>query len=85
MAGSRTRYNAGGAFTNNSAIFVLTSAVSYTSTSALAPTSVPGPPEKYMYKNLKKAIKLALELFVKGQEHRQLQANTAPCEQPLKT
>ena len=29
-------------------------------------------------------MKLALELFVKGQEHGQLQANSASCEQPLK-
>ena len=44
----------------------------------------PGPPEKYTNKNLQKVTKLALELFVKGQEHGQLEANFSPCKQLLK-
>ena len=52
---------------------------------ASVPASAQGPPRRYMDEDLQRATKLALELFVKGQEHGQLQANSAPCEQPLKT
>ena len=53
---------------------------------ALTPTpaSAPGPPGRYTDEDLQRATKLALESFVKGQEHGQLQANSAPREQPLK-
>ena len=34
-----------------------------------APAPAPGPPGRYTDKDLQKAIKLALELFVKSQEH----------------
>ena len=51
---------------------------------APAPAFVPGPPGRYMDENLQKATKLALKLFVKGQEYGQLQASSAPYEQPLK-
>ena len=53
-------------------------------TPAPAPASVPGPPGRYTDKNLQRATKLALESFVKGQEHGQLQASTAPRDRPLK-
>ena len=52
--------------------------------STSAPASAPGLLGRYMDKNLQRATKLALELFVKGQGHGQLQANAAPHEQPLK-
>lgn len=59
-----------------------------TPTQTPAPTQAfaqaPGPPGLYMDADLQKATKLALDLFVKGQEHGQLQANTAPQERPLK-
>ena len=57
-------------------------------TQAFAPTpapasaSVPGPPGRYTDKNLQRAIKLALELFIKGQEHGQ--ANSAPRNRAFK-
>ena len=65
-----------------------TSAVSCAPTFALAqthastptPASTPGLLGRYTDKDLQKAIKLAIELFVKGQEYHQLQANSAPCE-----
>ena len=76
MAGSYTRRNAGGTFTNDSSTLKPTSAVFCTSTSALArvliptlastPTSVPGLLERYKHKNLQRATKLTLESFVKG-------------------
>ena len=100
MAGSRTRRNANGAPTNDSGTRKPTSAVSCTPTSApaqaLAPAQAPaltpalafasvsGQPERYTDKDLQRATKLALELFVKGQEHGQLQANSASRKQPLK-
>ena len=37
-----------------------------------------------MDENLQRAIKLALDSFVKGQEHGQIQANIAPQERPIK-
>ena len=73
---------AGGVPTDVSGTLVPTPAVSQAST--LASASAPGPSERYTDEDLQRAIKLALELFVKGQEHGQLQANSTPCEQPLK-
>ena len=52
---------------------------------ALTLASGPGPPGRYTDKDLQRVTKLALKLFVKGQEYGQLQANSAPCEQLLKT
>ena len=46
----------------------------------LAPTSASGPPGRYTDEDLQRATKLALELFVKGQEHGQPQANSTPSE-----
>ena len=93
MAGPRTRRNAGKAPTNGSGTPKPTPAISCASNPApaQAPASTPafasalGPPERYTDKDLQKATKLTLKLFVKGQEHGQLQANSAPCEQPLKS
>ena len=39
---------------------------------APAPTPAPGPPGRYTDEDLQRATKLALKLFVKGQEHGQL-------------
>ena len=39
---------------------------------ASAPASTLGPPERYIDKDLQKATKLALKLFVKDQKHVQL-------------
>ena len=50
----------------------------------LAPAPVPGPLGRYTDENLQRATKLALDSFVRGQEHGQIQANTAPRERPLK-
>ena len=52
--------------------------------STLAPASALSLPRRYINKDLQRAIKLALELFVKGQEYGQLQANSTPCKQLLK-
>lgn len=49
---------------------------------ALAP--VPDPPGSYTDEDLQRATKLAVNLYNKGQEHGQLQANSAPQERPLK-
>ena len=70
MARSRTRRNAGGASTNSSDTLKPTPAVYHTPTLALASAS--GLPERYTDKDLQRATKLALELFVKDQEHGQL-------------
>ena len=78
MAGLHTHRNAGGAPTNDSGIPVPTSAVSCTP----APASAPGPPERYTDKDLYRAIKLALESLLKGQEHGQLQASSE-AEDPI--
>ena len=51
-------------------------------TPAPAPASVPGPPGRYTDEDLQRATKLALESFVKGQEHGQ--ANSAPRDRALK-
>ena len=72
MARPRTRYNAGGAPTNDNGTPKPTPAVSRTLTLA----SVPGPPERYTDKDLQRATKLALELFFKGPKHGQLQVNS---------
>ena len=92
MAGPCTCRNAGGAPTNDGGTPVPTPAVSRASTPApaqgSAPTpasaSAPSPPRRYTDEDLQRATKLALESFVKGQEYGQLQANFAPCKQPLK-
>ena len=82
MAEPRTRRNAGEAPTNCSGTPEPTPAVSRAPTSA--PASALGPPGRYTDKNLQRTTKLALELFIKGQEHGQLQANSASCKQLLK-
>ena len=51
---------------------------------AQTPAPAPGPPGRYTDKDLQRATKLALESFVQGQEHGQLQANSVLREQPLK-
>ena len=88
MAGPRTRRNTGGAPTNDSGTPVPTPAVSRAPTAAPAqapaPASAPGPPGRYTDEDLQRATKLALESFVKGQEHGQLQASSVSREQPLK-
>ena len=61
-----------------------TPAASRAPTPALAPASAPGPPGKYTDEDLQRASKLALESFVQGQEHRQLQANSTLCDRPPK-
>ena len=53
-----------------------------TPTSACA--SVSGPPERYTDEDLQRATKLALESFVKGPEHGQLQASSGLYKQLLK-
>ena len=67
MAEPRTYRNAGGAPTNDNdtlkPILVISCASTCTFVSAL------GPPERYMNKDLQRATKLALKLFVKGQKH----------------
>ena len=92
MAGPRTHRNASGAPTNNSNTSVSTPAISCTLTPAPAqtfvpaqaptpaPTSASDPPGKYTDEDLQRATKLALELFVKGQEDGQFQANFASCK-----
>ena len=82
MARPYTHHNAGGAPTNGSGTPEPTPAVSCAPIPA--PAFGPGPPGRYTNKDLQKATKLVLELFVKGQEYGQFQANSAPREQPLK-
>ena len=78
MAKPCTRYNTGGDSTNDSDIlnfkFVIFCASNFAPAQALILALAPaaGPLGRYMNKNLQKAAKLALELFVKGQEHSQL-------------
>ena len=96
MARPCTRRNAGGASINDSGIFVSTPAVFcaliFTPVQTLAPaqaftsafTFASGLPERYIDKNLYRAIKLTLKLFVKGQKYGQLQANFIFRKQPLK-
>ena len=59
-------------------------AYAFASNLALASASVLGSLGRYTDKDLQRTTKFALELFVKGQEHSQLQANSASCKQPLK-
>ena len=86
MAGPRICHNAGGTLIDNSGTPVPTPAVSRPPTRASAQTPasapVPGPPGRYTDVDLQRAIKLALELFVKGQLHGQ--ANSAPRDRALK-
>ena len=91
MAGPRTRRNpppagedglAGGAPSEGSGTPTPTPAASRVPTPA--PASAPGPPGKYTDEDLQRATKLALESFVRGQEHGQLQANSVPRDRPLK-
>ena len=79
IAGLRTCYNAGGAPIDDSdtpkPTFAISCALTLTPTQTLVPTlafafaSILGPLRRYRDKNLQKATKLALELFVKGQEY----------------
>ena len=72
MAEPRTRRNASGVPTDDSGTLDATPAISCAPTFASAPASVPGPLKRYMDEDLQRTTKLALELFVKGQEHGQL-------------
>ena len=58
--------------------FVLTEVSVPTQALALipTPTSTLGPPGRYIDKDLQRTTKLTLELFVKSQEHGQLQTNS---------
>ena len=93
MVGPRTRRNpppagkselAGGTPSKGSGTPTPTPATSRAPTPASAPASASGALGKYTDENLQRATKLALELFVWGQEHGHLQANSAPCNRPLK-
>ena len=81
MTGLYTHRKVGGAPTNNNGTSKPTPAIFCASTLTPAQVSVPTPTlaldllGRYMDKNLQKATKLALELFVKGQEYGQLKAN----------
>ena len=70
MAGPCTRRNAGGTPTDSSGTPEPTPAIFRAPTPA--PASASGPPGRYTDEDLQKATKLALESFVKGQEHGQL-------------
>ena len=70
MAGSYTRRNASKDFTNNSGTSDLTLIIFRISTFTF--TFTLGLLGRYMHKNLQKATKLILKLFVKGQKHSQL-------------
>ena len=59
-------------------------AISRAPTPAFALASVPGPLKRSTNKDMQRATKLALELFVKSQEDGQFQASTAPCNHFLK-
>ena len=80
MARPCTRRNAGRASTNDSGtpepIAAVFRAFIPAPAQAPAPTPVPasaaGPSGRYTDKDLQRATQLALELFVKGQEHGQL-------------
>ena len=65
MAGLRIRRNASGAPTNDNGtlkpIFPVSGIPAF--------ASVPGPPGRYTDEDLQRATKLALKLFLKGQEH----------------
>ena len=83
MTGPYTRRNTGRAPTNDSGTPVPIFVVSCAPTPA--PASAPDPPRRYKDKDLQRVTKLALKIFVKGQEYGQFQANFAFCKQPLKT
>ena len=76
------------AFTERNSIPAVCRALTLAPAQALAPTpalaSTLDPPERYIDEDLLTATKLALKLFIKGQEHGQLQANFTPREQSLK-
>ena len=79
LAGASTKRN------STSAVFCAPTpapAQALASTPTPAPASVPGLPGRYTDKNLQRATKLALESFVKGQEHGQ--ANSVPQDRALK-
>ena len=94
MAGPHTHPNVSGVFINDSGIFIYTSVVSctlpfapaWTPALAQAPAftfafvSVLDSLVRYIDKDLQRASKLALELFVKGKENGQLYANSALCK-----
>ena len=88
MAGPCTRRNVDGAPTNDSGTPKLTPAISRTPTPAPAQAQAPasasvlGLPGRYTDKDLQRATKLALELFVKG--HKYGQANSAPQNRAFK-
>ena len=82
MTGPRIRRNASGAPTNDSGTFELTPAIFRAPTPA--PASDPGPLGRYTDKDLQRATNLALESFVKGQEHSQLQASTVSRDRSFK-
>ena len=82
MVGPRTGRNASRALISSSGTPKPTPAVSHAPTSALV--SALGSLGRYTDKDLQRATKLALKLFVKGQKHGQLQANFVSCKQPLK-
>ena len=93
MAGPRTWRNAppagndelaGRAPSKGSGIPTPTPAASRAPIPAPASASALGPPGKYTDEDLQRATKLVLELFLLGQEHGQLQANSAPRDKPLK-
>ena len=82
MAGPRTCRTAGEAPINGSGTPEPTSAVFRAPTPA--PAFALGPLRRYTDEDLQRTTNLTLKLFVKGQEHGQLQANSASYEQPLK-
>ena len=88
MAGPRTRRNTGRALTDDSGTPKSTPAVSCIPTSAPAQAPAPAPAfvlgllARYTDKDLQKANKLALKLFIKGQKHGQ--ANSAPRDRAFK-
>ena len=98
MAGLRTRRNPlfgsknelARALTNGNSTSAIFYAPISTPTQALAPTfasaavSISGLSSRYTDKDLQRATKLTLKLFVKGQEHGQLQASSALRNCPLK-
>ena len=83
MAGLHIRCNASGTPNLISTVFcALTLAPAQTF--ALGTIPALSPLERYTNKDLQRASKLALKLFVKGQEYNQLQANFIPQKQLLK-
>ena len=69
MAKPYTRRNAGRVSTNSSNTSVLTTAISWTQTPAPTQASALGSLKRYTDEDLQRATKLALKLFVKGQQH----------------